>query len=94
MKGTGKDGAPREVYVYHVVDNDWSMSEYRHQAVVWQTAVMPAVAIELIASGVWMRPGVVGPEALPSEPFLDLLDAYGSEWEWLEYKDRAPLSGS
>ena len=91
VRGLGLDGEPREVYIYHVVDNDWSMNEYRHQAVVWQTAVMPAVAIELMASGTWFRAGVVGPEALPSEPFLDLLDAYGSEWEWLEYKNRAPL---
>ena len=91
VKGLGPDGEPREVYVYHVVDNDWSMSEYRHQAVVWQTAVMPAVAIELMSTGVWFRAGVVGPEALPSEPFLDLLDAYGAEWEWAEYRNKAPL---
>ena len=77
--------------MYHVVDNDWSMSEYRHQAVVWQTAVMPAVAIELMSTGVWFRAGVVGLEALPSEPFLDLLDAYGAEWEWAEYRNKAPL---
>lgn len=92
VRGLGHDGEPREVYVYHVVDNNWSMNEYRHQAVVWQTAVMPAVAIELMASRTWFRAGVVGPEALPSEPFLELLDSYGAEWEWLEYKDRAPLA--
>ena len=40
---------PREVYLYHVVDNAWSMSEYGSQAVVWQTAVNPVVALELIA---------------------------------------------
>ena len=91
VTGLGKDGQPREVYVYHVVDNAWSMREFGHQAVVWQTAVMPAVAIELIAKGVWHRPGVVGPEALPPMPFLDLLDEYGSEWEWADYKDRAPV---
>jgi len=28
----GKDGEPREVYVYHVVDNAWSMKEFGHQA--------------------------------------------------------------
>jgi hypothetical protein len=33
---------------------------------------------------------VVGPEALPSEPFLDLLDEHGMEWEWAEYRDKAP----
>jgi saccharopine dehydrogenase-like NADP-dependent oxidoreductase len=92
VTGLGPDGQPREVYVYHIVDNAWSMREFGHQAVVWQTAVMPAVAIELMAEGVWEAVGVVGPEALAPTPFLDLLDAYGSEWEWEEYRDRAPLS--
>ena len=27
-RGTGTDGSPREVYLYHVVDNEWSMREY------------------------------------------------------------------
>ncbi|MEJ7801032.1 MAG: saccharopine dehydrogenase NADP-binding domain-containing protein, partial [Ilumatobacter sp.] len=45
VKGLGPDGAAREVYLYHIVDNAWSMKEFGHQAVVWQTAVMPAVAI-------------------------------------------------
>ncbi len=64
VKGLGLDGEPREVYLYHIVDNAWSMKEFGHQAVVWQTAVMPAVAIELMATGVWSHAGVVGPEAL------------------------------
>ncbi|MFF4102877.1 saccharopine dehydrogenase family protein [Streptomyces sp. NPDC001903] len=79
VKGT-KDGRPREVYLYHVVDNQWSMSEYGSQAVVWQTAVNPVVALELMAGGVWAESGVLGPEALPPRPFLDLLTAYGSPW--------------
>jgi len=91
VKGLGPDGEPREVYLYHVVDNAWSMREFGHQAVVWQTAVMPAVAIELMATGVWSAKGVVGPEALPAEPFLDLLDQHGTEWDWAEYRDRAPI---
>jgi saccharopine dehydrogenase (NAD+, L-lysine forming) len=91
VTGLGKDGQPREVYVYHVVDNAWSMKEFGHQAVVWQTAVMPAVAIELMSTGIWHRAGVVGPEALPPMPFLDLLDEYGSEWEWADYQNRAPV---
>ncbi|MFJ1864436.1 saccharopine dehydrogenase family protein [Streptomyces sp. NPDC088097] len=75
-----KDGRPREVYLYHVVDNQWSMREYGSQAVVWQTAVNPVVALELLATGVWSGAGVLGPEALPPRPFLDLLTAYGSPW--------------
>ncbi len=80
VTGTGKDGAPREVYLHHVVDNAWSMAEYGSQAVVWQTAVNPVVALELIDSGAWAGSGVLGPEALPARPFLDLLTEYGSPW--------------
>ena len=80
VTGTGTDGAPREVYLHHVVDNAWSMAEYGSQAVVWQTAVNPVVALELIDSGAWAGTGVLGPEALPAEPFLDLLNDYGSPW--------------
>jgi saccharopine dehydrogenase (NAD+, L-lysine forming) len=81
VRGTGADGAPRSTYLYHVVDNEWSMREYGSQAVVWQTAVNPVVALELIATGVWTGAGVLGPEALPADPFLDLLAGeYGSPW--------------
>jgi saccharopine dehydrogenase (NAD+, L-lysine forming) len=80
VTGTGTDGAPREVYLHHVVDNAWSMAEYGSQAVVWQTAVNPVVALELIDSGAWSGAGVLGPEALPAGPFLDLLTDYGSPW--------------
>ena len=66
------------MYLYHVVDNAWSMAEYGSQAVVWQTAVNPVVALELIEGGAWSGSGVLGPEALAPRPFLDLLTEYGS----------------
>jgi len=80
VTGTGTDGSRREVYLHHVVDNEWSMSEYGAQAVVWQTAVNPVIALELIAAGTWSGSGVLGPEAFDAQPFLDLLTAYGSPW--------------
>ncbi|TGO04802.1 saccharopine dehydrogenase family protein [Serinibacter arcticus] len=80
VRGLGKDGRPRSTYLYHVVDNAWSMAEYGHQAVVWQTAINPVVALELLATRVWSGAGVLGPEAFPATPFLDLLTAYGSPW--------------
>jgi saccharopine dehydrogenase-like NADP-dependent oxidoreductase len=78
VTGLGLDGQPRRTYLYHVVDNEWSMREYGSQAVVWQTALNPAVALELLASGTWSGTGVLGPEAFPARPYLDLLAAYGS----------------
>ncbi len=81
VRGTGKDGAPRSTYLYHVVDNEWSMKEYGAQAVVWQTAVNPIVALELLDSGAWTGAGVLGPEAFDAVPFLDLLtEGYASPW--------------
>jgi saccharopine dehydrogenase-like NADP-dependent oxidoreductase len=83
VTGEGKDGAPREVYLHHVVDNAWSMAEHGAQCVVWQTAVNPAVALELLAAGTWAGTGVLGPEAFDAVPFLDLLsspEGHASPW--------------
>jgi saccharopine dehydrogenase (NAD+, L-lysine forming) len=84
VTGTGTDGRPRRTYLYHVVDNEWSMREYCSQAVVWQTALNPVVALELLASGAWKGVGVLGPEAFPAPPFLDMLAEYGSPHGVLE----------
>src|SRR6202050_2879509 len=78
VTGTGKDGQPRSPYLYHVVDNETTMREYSSQAVVWQTAVNPAVALELLDRGDWKGAGVLGPEAFAPKPFLELLAEYGS----------------
>lgn len=81
VRGTGVDGGQREVYLYHVVDNEETMGRDGCQAVLWQAALNPVVALELLAEGVWGGSGVVGPESFPAEPFLDLLDDHGSPWE-------------
>jgi saccharopine dehydrogenase (NAD+, L-lysine forming) len=61
-----------------VLDNERSMREWGHQAVVLQTALNPVVALELLAGGAWTGVGVLGPEAFPPRPFLDLLAEYGT----------------
>jgi saccharopine dehydrogenase (NAD+, L-lysine forming) len=78
VTGTGKDGKARATYLYHVVDNEESMRRDGAQAVVWQTALNPVIALELIAAGVWQGEGVLGPEAFDAVPFLDLLAEYGA----------------
>jgi saccharopine dehydrogenase-like NADP-dependent oxidoreductase len=84
VTGLGKDGAPRKTYLYHVADNESTMREFGSQAVVWQTAINPVVALELIANGTWKGSGVLGPEAFDPAPFLDLLREYGSPHGMLE----------
>ncbi|MCW3068068.1 MAG: Saccharopine dehydrogenase [Solirubrobacterales bacterium] len=78
VTGTGLDGESRSTYLHHVVDNEQTMREYATQAVVWQTAINPVVALELLDRGVWKGAGVLGPEAFPPKPFLALLAEYGS----------------
>ena len=70
VTGLGKDGCPRKTYLYHVVDNEWSMREYGSQAVVWQTAINPVVALELLAK----RPNPVNRGGAEGEGGLRSLD--------------------
>ena len=80
VTGIGTDGSPREVYLYHLSDNAETMARHRSQAVVWQTAINPVIALELLAAGTWQGAGVLGPEAFDPVPFLDRLRARGEEW--------------
>jgi len=76
VAGLGKDGKPREIYMYQVCDNVVTMKNYNLQAVVWQTAVPALIAIELISRGVWKGKGVLGAESFDPDPFLALMEAY------------------
>ncbi len=86
VTGKDKEGQDAEVYLYHVTDNEWSMREYGTQAVTWQTAMNPVIALELLASGVWSGVGVLGPEAFDAIPFLELMESgygqkFGTRWK-------------
>ena len=84
VTGLGKDGKPRKTYLYHVVDNEWSMREYGSQAVVWQTALNPVVALELLAGGDLDGHRRARPRGIPGPPFLDKLAELGSPHGVLE----------
>ncbi len=83
VRGT-YDGELREVYLYHVADNETTMRDWGSQAVLWQTAICPVVALELIATGGWEGVGVRGPEAFDAARYLNLLADYGSHHGILE----------
>jgi saccharopine dehydrogenase (NAD+, L-lysine forming) len=84
VTGTSKSGEAKALYLYHVADNDRTMHEYGHQAVVLQTALNPVIALELLAAGVWEGAGVLGPESFDAVPFLDLLADYGERWSLVD----------
>ena len=90
VTGLGTDGAPRATYLYHIADNATTMALDDSQAVVWQTAINPVVALELIANGSWSGAGVLGPEAFPADPFLAMLADYGSPHGIVEHDPHHP----
>ena len=94
VTGKGKDGQPRATYLYHVADTEWTNAEYDSQAVVWQTALVPVIGLELLAKNVWQGVGVMGPESFDARPFLELLksqDGFNQPWE---AQDRDPANPS
>jgi saccharopine dehydrogenase-like NADP-dependent oxidoreductase len=86
VTGTGKDGRPKAVYLYHVSDNEDTMRDFESQCVVWQTALNPVIALELLANGAWEGVGVRGPESFDAVPYLELMakpvaeGGYGQAW--------------
>ena len=83
VKGT-HHGEPREIYLYHVADNETTMRQWGSQAVLWQTAVCPVVALELLATGAWHGIGVRGADAFDAVPFLNLLGDYNTHHGMVE----------
>jgi saccharopine dehydrogenase (NAD+, L-lysine-forming) len=88
VTGTRKGREGGAVYLYHVADNETTMREYGHQAVVLQTALNPVVALELLAAGTWQGTGVLGPESFDADPFLELLADYGEPHGMVESDPR------
>jgi saccharopine dehydrogenase-like NADP-dependent oxidoreductase len=80
VTGTGSDGGERSVYLYHVADNEETVRDYGSQAVVWQTAINPVLALELLEDGSWNGKGVLGPEAFDAEVFLERMRSSG--WDY------------
>lgn len=76
IKGV-KDGAPREVYLYQVADNEACMKRWGCQAVVAQTAFGAVIGWDLIEHGQWKGTGVLGPEAFDAVPFVEKMADYG-----------------
>lgn len=72
-----KDGMERQVYIYQVADNQECIEKYGTPAVVAQTAVVPAIIVELTAKGEMEGPfGVRLSEEFNPMPVLELLEEY------------------
>lgn len=72
-----KDGKEKEYFIYQPFDNGQSMRDWGMQAVVAQTGFGAALAIELMAKGIWREAGVFSPEYFAPEPYMELMKESG-----------------
>ena len=84
-----KDGKPREVFLYQMADAAETLRATGSQVVGWQTGFNPVLAMELLDSGAWSGPGVLGPEAFDAAPYLALMDKYGIHHDMVEMEPGA-----
>lgn len=82
-----KDGKHREYFLYQPFDNQKSMHRWHSQAVTMQTGWGAAMAIELMAKGIWREAGVYSPEYFDPDPFIALMKETGYRFE---VEDRTP----
>lgn len=76
-----KDSKEKEIMMYQIFDNQESMEKWGMQAVVAQTGFGAAIAIELIARGIWIGEGVYSPEYFDPMPYLEIMDEAGFEYK-------------
>jgi saccharopine dehydrogenase (NAD+, L-lysine forming) len=75
-----RNGEPRACYIYNVSDHEAAYAELGVQATAYQTGIPPVIAARLIHDGIWRGTGVLSPEQLDPDPFLELMAREGMPW--------------
>lgn len=75
-----KKGESRGYYIYNVSDHESAYAELGVQATAYQTGIPPVIAARLIHQGVWRAAGVMSPEQLDPDPFLERMTREGMPW--------------
>jgi saccharopine dehydrogenase (NAD+, L-lysine-forming) len=73
-------GRPVRRFLYQMVSHDEVFQNFGVQGVGFQTGVPAATAAALLAKGVITERGVLPPERIDPQPFLDLMAALGAPW--------------
>jgi saccharopine dehydrogenase-like NADP-dependent oxidoreductase len=86
-----RQGEPRAYYIYNVADHEAAYAELGVQATAYQTGIPPVIAARLIHEGIWRGSGVLTPEELDPDPFLERLAREGMPWHIRDDTGRAEL---
>lgn len=77
VRGLGKDGQAKEVFIYNVCDHSECYREVGSQAISYTAGVPAVAAAMLVANGLWDTGRMANVEELPPLPFLQLLEVMG-----------------
>ncbi|MEZ5007467.1 MAG: saccharopine dehydrogenase family protein [Chitinophagales bacterium] len=83
IKGV-KDGQDKTYFIYNNCKHQAAYDDVQAQGVSYTTGVPATIGAELMATGVWMKPGVYNVEEFNPDPFLAKLGEYGLPWLELE----------
>jgi len=75
-----KDGQAKKIYIYNICDHQACYREVKSQAIAYTTGVPAMIGGLLMATGVWLQPGVYNMEQLDPDPFMEKLNQYGLPW--------------
>lgn len=76
-----KDGQPTTYYIYNNCKHQSAYDDVQAQGVSYTTGVPATIGAELMATDVWMKPGVYNVEQFNPDPFLEKLGPYGLPWQ-------------
>jgi saccharopine dehydrogenase-like NADP-dependent oxidoreductase len=84
IKGTGKDGKPKEIFIYNISDHKQAYEEVEAQAISYTAAVPAVCAAMMIEGGQWDVKRMVNVEELPADLFIEVLQTQGLPTEIIE----------
>ena len=73
-------GEPVRRYMYQITSHDEAFEKYGVQGTGFQTGVPAACAAIMLAKGLIREHGVLAPERIDPQPFLDLMTEHGAPW--------------
>ena len=83
-------GVEKARRVYNICDHEDCFKDVGSQAVSFTTGVPATIGAKLMATGVWMKPGVFNVEQLDPDPFMAALPTLGLPWHEDEFASVVP----
>ncbi|MBW2543578.1 MAG: saccharopine dehydrogenase NADP-binding domain-containing protein [Deltaproteobacteria bacterium] len=79
-----EDGKPVRRYMYQITSHDEAFKKHGVQGTGWQTGVPAACAAIMFARGLIRDRGILAPECIDPQPFLELMTQHEMPWHVID----------